>query len=335
MVLVLSREDIASVLEMDDVIDAVERAFVDFAKGRAKMPPRSIMDFPENDGWVGIMSAAIETAGSIGTKVVTVFKNNAGKSMPTTMATILLNDASTGEPLAIMEAGLITAMRTGAASAIATKYLARKDSHVVGLFGAGIQAKYQLFGVSRVRKVGNVKQYTPTKARQKKFAEEMEKEIGAKIQIVGNPKEAVQNSDIVITATTSPTPVFNGKWVSDGTHINAIGAHTKDTRELDTTLIEKAKIVVDLREAALKEAGEIVIPKAEGKKLNIYAELSELVSGKKKGRTSDSEVTVYKGCGIALEDLAVAKLAYDLATKKALGKNIYLQNYVSNTSMYS
>jgi len=326
MVLVLSREDIASVLEMDDVIDAVERAFVDFAKGRAKMPPRSIMDFPENDGWVGIMSAAIETAGSIGTKVVTVFKNNARKSMPTTMATILLNDASTGEPLAIMEAGLITAMRTGAASAIATKYLARKDSHVVGLFGAGIQAKYQLFGVSRVRKVGNVKQYTPTKARQKKFAEEMEKEIGAKIQIVGNPKEAVQNSDIVITATTSPTPVFNGKWVSDGTHINAIGAHTKDTRELDTTLIEKAKIVVDLREAALKEAGEIVIPKAEGKKLNIYAELSELVSGKKKGRTSDSEVTVYKGCGIALEDLAVAKLAYDLATKKALGKNIYLQN---------
>jgi len=326
MVLVLSREDIASVLEMDDVIDAVERAFVDFAKGRAKMPPRSIMDFPENDGWVGIMSAAIETAGSIGTKVVTVFKNNAGKSMPTTMATILLNDASTGEPLAIMEAGLITAMRTGAASAIATKYLARKDSHVVGLFGAGIQAKYQLFGVSRVRKVGNVKQYTPTKARQKKFAEEMEKEIGAKIQIVGNPKEAVQNSDIVITATTSPTPVFNGKWVSDGTHINAIGAHTKDTRELDTTLIEKAKIVVDLREAALKEAGEIVIPKAEGKKLNIYAELSELVSGKKKGRTSDSEVTVYKGCGIALEDLAVAKLAYDLATKKALGKNIHLQN---------
>ncbi|MCS4537758.1 MAG: ornithine cyclodeaminase family protein [Thaumarchaeota archaeon] len=326
MVLVLSREDIASVLEMDDVIDAVERAFVDFAKGKAKMPPRSIMDFPENDGWVGIMSAAIETAGSIGTKVVTVFKNNAGKSMPTTMATILLNDASTGEPLAIMEAGLITAMRTGAASAIATKYLARKDSHVVGLFGAGIQAKYQLFGVSRVRKVGNVKQYTPTKARQKKFAEEMEKEIGAKIQIVGNPKESVQNSDIVITATTSPTPVFNGKWVSDGTHINAIGAHTKDTRELDTTLIEKAKIVVDLREAALKEAGEIVIPKAEGKKLNIYAELSELVSGKKKGRTSDSEVTVYKGCGIALEDLAVAKLAYDLATKKALGKNIYLQN---------
>jgi len=326
MVLVLSREDIASVLEMDDVIDAVERAFVDFAKGRAKMPPRSIMDFPENDGWVGIMPAAIETAGSIGTKVVTVFKNNARKSMPTTMATILLNDASTGEPLAIMEAGLITAMRTGAASAIATKYLARKDSHVVGLFGAGIQAKYQLFGVSRVRKVGNVKQYTPTKARQKKFAEEMEKEIGAKIQIVGNPKESVQNSDIVITATTSPTPVFNGKWVSDGTHINAIGAHTKDTRELDTTLIEKAKIVVDLREAALKEAGEIVIPKAEGKKLNIYAELSELVSGKKKGRTSDSEVTVYKGCGIALEDLAVAKLAYDLATKKALGKNIYLQN---------
>ena len=326
MVLVLSREDIASVLEMDDVIDAVERAFVDFAKGRAKMPPRSIMDFPENDGWVGIMSAAIETAGSIGTKVVTVFKNNAGKSMPTTMATILLNDASTGEPLAIMEAGLITAMRTGAASAIATKYLARKDSHVVGLFGAGIQAKYQLFGVSRVRKVGNVKQYTPTKARQKKFAEEMEKEIGAKIQIVGNPKEAVQNSDIVITATTSPTPVFNGKWVSDGTHINAIGAHTKDTRELDTTLIEKAKIVVDLRDAALKEAGEIVIPKAEGKRVNIYAELSELVSGKKKGRTSDSEVTVYKGCGIALEDLAVAKLAYDLATKKALGKNIYLQN---------
>jgi ornithine cyclodeaminase/alanine dehydrogenase-like protein (mu-crystallin family) len=272
------------------------------------------------------MPAAIETAGSIGTKVVTVFKNNARKSMPTTMATILLNDVSTGEPLAIMEAGLITAMRTGAASAIATKYLARKDSHVVGLFGAGIQAKYQLFGVSRVREVRSVKVYTPTKTRQRKFAEEMARDIGAEFTTAESPKEAVQNSDIVITATTSPTPVFNGKWVSDGTHINTIGAHTKDTRELDTTLIEKAKIVVDLRDAALKEAGEILIPRAEGKKLNIYAELSELVSGKKEGRTSDSEVTVYKGCGIALEDLAVAKLAYDLATKKALGKNIYLQN---------
>ena len=324
MVLVLSRKDIASVLNMDDVIDAVEKAFRAIAEGKAKMPPRGLMEFPDNEGWVGIMPAS--AAGSIGTKVVTVFKNNKRKSMPTTMATILLNDSETGEPLAVMEAGLITAMRTGAASAIATKYLARKDSHVVGLFGAGIQAKYQLLGGSRVRKVSNVKLYSLTKARQEKFVKEMEKEIGAKIAIVGNPKEAVQNSDIVITATTSPAPVFNGKWVSDGTHVSAIGSHTKNTRELDTLLVAKGTVVVELRETALKEAGEILLPMAEGKKIDIYAELPELISGKKKGRTSNSEITVYKGCGIALEDLAAAKLAYDIAIKKGLGKNVSLQN---------
>jgi len=240
------------------------------------------------------------------------------------MATILLNNSETGQPLAVMEAGLITAMRTGAASALATEYLARRDSHVVGLFGAGIQAKYQLLGISRVREVSNVKLYTPTRKRQKEFSKEMEKEIGAKIRTVTNPKEAVQNSDIVITATTSPTPVLDGRWVSDGTHVNAIGAHTKDTRELDTLLIAKAKVAVELRETALKEAGEILIPIQEGKKVDVYAELPELVYGKKKGRVSNSEITVYKGCGIALEDLAAAKLAYDMAIKKGLGKNIQL-----------
>jgi alanine dehydrogenase len=323
MVLALSREDIASVLKMDNVIDAVEKAFREFAEGKAKMPPRSVMEFPEEKGWAGIMPASI--AGSIGTKVVTVFKNNARKSMPTTMATILLNDAETGEPLAVMEAGLITAMRTGAASAIATKYLARKDSHIVGLFGAGMQAQYQILGISRVREINTVKLYTPTEARQKEFAQKMEKEIGAEFKIV-KPKEAVQNSDILITATTSPTPVFNGRWVSDGTHVSAIGSHKKDTRELDESLIAKAKVVVELRETALKEAGEILLPIADGKKVNIYAELPELVSGKKKGRTSNSEITVYKGCGIAVEDLATAKLAYDRAVRKGLGKNIELES---------
>ncbi|MBM3896920.1 MAG: ornithine cyclodeaminase family protein [Thaumarchaeota archaeon] len=323
MVLALSRKDIASVLNMDDVIDAVEKAFRDFAKGRAKMPPRSLMEFPEEKGWVGIMPASI--ASSMGTKVVTVFKNNTRKSMPTTMATMLLNDAETGESLAVMEAGLITAMRTGAASAIAAKYLARKDSHVVGLFGAGIQAEHQILGISRVREINTVKLYTPTGARQQEFAKKMEKEIGAEFRIV-KPKETVQNSDIVITATTSPTPVFNGGWVSDGTHVSAIGSHKRDTRELDALLIARAKVVVELREIALREAGEILLPIADRKNVNIYAELPELVSGKKKGRTSDSEITVYKGCGIAIEDLAAAKLAYDKATRKGLGKNIQLEN---------
>ncbi len=323
MVLVLSRKDIVSVLRMDDVINAIERAFRDFAKGKAKMPPRSLIEFPENEGWVGIMPASI--AGSIGTKVVTVFKKNVTKSMPTTMATILLNDAETGEPLAVMEAGLITAMRTGAASAIATKYLARKDSHLVGLFGAGLQAKHQLLGISRVREVSNVNLYTPTKTKHEKFRKEMAKEISAKITIAENPKGAVQNSDIVITATTSPTPVFNGKWVSDGVHVSAVGAHTRNTREIDGTLIGKAKLVVELRDTALKEAGEILLAMAEGKKVAIYAELPDLVSGKK-GRTSNSEITVYKGCGIAVEDLVAAKLAYDLAIKAGFGKNISLQN---------
>lgn len=319
--ILLSRNDISSVLKMDNVIEAVERAFADFAEGRAMMPSRTTMEFPDVDGWVGIMPAFLPN--NIGTKVVTVFRDNAKVSKPTTMATLLLNDGNTGEPIAIMEAGLITAMRTGAASAVATKYLARTDANTIGLFGAGMQAKYQLLGVSRIRNIEEVKLYTPTRTRRAKFAEELKREIGAQIKIVKSPDEAVK-ADIIITATTSPTPVFNGKLVETDTHINAIGSHTKNTRELDTYTITNAKVVVEQKDAALKEAGEILVPMAEGKMVNIYAELPELVSGRKKGRTSTSEITVYKGCGVAIEDLAVAKLGYEIAKKKGLGKIISL-----------
>lgn len=325
MVLVLARDDISAILTIDDTINAVKNAFREL-HSKARLPARTVMEFPEIDGWMAIMPSSLKSLGALGTKVVTVFKNNPQKSKPTTMATMLLNDANTGEPLAIMEAGLITAMRTGAASAIATKHLARKDSSTVGIFGAGTQAKFQLLGVSRIRNLRTVKIYAQTRAKSEALAKEMARTLDADVRIVNSSKEAVKGSDVIITATTSPTPVFDGRWLEDGTHVNAIGAHTKSTRELDTYAMAKAKIVVESREVALAEAGEILIPMSEGKmkKDQIYADLSELVTGKKKGRTSNEEITVYKGCGIAIEDLATAKLAYDVALKKGLGKNIPL-----------
>jgi alanine dehydrogenase len=325
MVLVLSGDDISEVLTMDDTIGAVENAFRDL-HSKARLPARTVMEFPEVDGWMAIMPSSLKTLGALGTKVVTVFKNNPQKSKPTTMATMLLNDANTGEPLAIMEAGLITAMRTGGASAIASKYLARKDSSVVGIFGAGMQARFQLLGVSRIRNLRTVKLYAPTRAKSEALAREMARTLGADVGIVNSSKKVVEGSDVIITATTSPTPVFDGRWLEGGTHISAIGAHTKSTRELDTYTMANAKVVVESREVALVEAGEILIPMSEGKmkKDQIYADLSELVAGKKKGRTSNREITVYKGCGIAIEDLATAKLAYDIALKEGLGKNVPL-----------
>lgn len=326
MVLVLSREDIASLLKMEDVIAALEKAFKDLGGGKAQVPPRNIMEFPNVEGWVGIMQSSLDSLGTFGTKVVSVFKANAVNSKTTTMATILLNSATTGEPLAIIEGGLITAMRTGAASAIATKYLARNDARIVGLFGAGVQAKYQILGISKVRRISVVSLYTPTKARSRDFARKISKETDAEIKIVKSSRKAVEDSDVVITATTSPTPVFEGRWLQKGTHVNAIGAHTKNTRELDTYTIMNAKIVVESREIALKEAGEILIPLKEGKisKNIIYADLSELALDKKVGRTSDFERTIYKGCGMAIEDLATAKLAYDIAIEEGLGTDISL-----------
>ncbi len=327
MVLVLDRETLKSILTMKDTIEAVEEAFKMYGLGKVKMPLRPTIKIEEYNGIILYMPAYIAEMDALAVKVVSVYPDNPSKyNLPTVLGTILLNDPKTGDLLAILEGGFITAMRTGAVSGVATKYLAREDSKVVGVFGAGVQARTQLMAVYEVRPIEKAYVYDVIHSAAEKYAEEMSKQLGIDVKVVDEPIKAVKGCDIIITATTSKTPVFNGEWLESGTHINGIGSHTPTTRELDSTTIKRAKVVVDTYESCLSEAGDILIPIKEGiiTKDHIYAELSEIVLGKKPGRVSDDEITVFKSVGVAIQDASTALKAYKIALEKGVGKTIKL-----------
>ncbi|MEM2341233.1 MAG: ornithine cyclodeaminase family protein [Candidatus Bathyarchaeia archaeon] len=325
MVLILSRSDLEKILTMKDVIESVERAFLELQKGTAILPMRATITLTEKRGWMGVMPAYLGEMGSLSTKIVTVFEKNLEKNLPTIMATILLNDPETGAPLAIMEGTFITAMRTGAVCGVATKYLARKDSKTVGIFGAGVQARTQLMAACAVRDIEKAFVYDIFKDRAKTFAEEMSKKLGILVE-VSEPKDLVLHSDIIVTATTSKTPVFDGNWVKPGTHLNLIGSFKPEVREVDEIVIKRSKIVVDQKSAALEEAGDIIIPLKAGiiTEKDIYAELGEIVAGLKPGRTSEREITLFKSVGLGIQDCATAWLAYTRAKESGICKEIDL-----------
>lgn len=325
MVLILSRSDLEKVLSIKDVIDVLEAAFSELERGTAILPQRATVTLTKEAGWVGVMPAYLGEMGSLSTKIVTVFEKNLEKKIPTIMATVVLNSTETGAPLAIMEGTFITAMRTGAVCGVATKYLARKDSEIVGVFGAGVQARTQLMAVCAVRNIRRAFVHDMFKDKANAFATEMSKTLNIPIE-THEPEDIVKESDIIITATTAKTPIFDGNLVNQGTHLNLIGSFKPDVREVDEVLIRKSKIVVDQRSAALEEAGDIIIPIKAGiiTEEDIYAELGELVTGTKPGRTSHSEITLFKSVGLGIQDSATAWLAYTKAKEKGIYKEVNL-----------
>jgi alanine dehydrogenase len=323
MVLILTKSDLERVLSMQDVIEAVEKAFLELTKGTATSPMRAAITLSKKAGWIGIMPAYLEKMGSLSTKIVTVFEKNIERKIPTIMATVILNNNETGAPLAIMEGTFITAMRTGAVTGVGTKYLARKDSRTVGVFGAGVQGRTQLMAVCTVRNIERAFVFDRIEDRADSFAAEMSGKLKIPIE-KQKPDDVVKNSDIIITATTSKTPIFNGNLISPGTHLNLIGSFKPDVREVDDVAIKRSKIVVDQKSAALEEAGDIIIPVKSGviTKEDIYAELGEIIAGVKSGRTSDQEITLFKSVGIGIQDCATAWLAYAKAKEVGIGKNV-------------
>ncbi|MEM3506915.1 MAG: ornithine cyclodeaminase family protein [Candidatus Bathyarchaeia archaeon] len=326
MTLILDKHDIESILSMKETIKIIEEAFKQFALKNVVMPLRICVNIKQYNGSLLSMPAYIGgSMDSLGLKVVTVYKQNPIKyGLPTILATIQLHDSKTGKLLALMDGTYITAMRTGAVVGVATKYLANKDSKTLGVFGAGTQGKYCILAVKEVRNIELIKVYDLIPSQMKIFCEEIYKKTGIKAIPVNNPKETVYESDIIITATTSKNPVFNGELLEKGVHINAIGAHTPDTRELDEITIKKSKIIVDSKEATLNEAGDLIIPIKKGliSSKAIYAELGEVITGKKPGRESKDEITVFKSVGLAIQDISTAKLVYEKAIKENIGKTI-------------
>ncbi len=324
MPLILTRDDVISVLEMSDCMDVVEKAFAEMAIGTAVLPLRINITPP--DGLSLYMPAYLKEMGALACKVVTVYKNNPTKhDMPTTIGKVLVQDPETGDVICIMDGGYLTAVRTGAVSGVATKYLARKgDSQVAGIFGAGVQAKMQLWAVSIARKLSKAYVYDISDQAAASFITEMKEKLRIDISRAETPDQILETADIICTATSSPTPIFDGGKVRAGAHINGIGSHTPGARELDTEIIKRSKLIADSYEACLKEAGDIMIPIDEGAidKSHMHAELGEIVTGKKSARSDDGEITLFKSNGLAIQDVATAKLVYDRAVEKGIGQTV-------------
>ncbi|MDA4130736.1 MAG: ornithine cyclodeaminase family protein [Thaumarchaeota archaeon] len=324
MVLVLSRSDLEQLLPMDQTINVLEQAFRELAEGKVMMIPRSIVVLPKVDGWIGIMPAYVMN--SFATKIVTLYRKNMEKNLPTIMGTIVLNDPETGEVLSIMDGTFITSMRTGGLGGLAAKYLSRKDSKIVGIFGTGTQAKTQLIALKEVRDLSRAVVYDTIKERAVSYAKEMQSKLGIPIEVAEKPNDVLKSSDIIVTVSTSKTPLFEGKGLKPGTHLNAFGNYKPDERELDTETILKSRVFIDLEEAAFSEAGDLLIPIKEGKfrKDQIEGTLGEVIIGSKRGRSSPDEITLFKSVGLGIQDCATAALAYKIARQNKVGVEIQL-----------
>lgn len=322
---ILGREDLEALLPPGDVIAAVERAFRERAAGRAPALPRAVLPM-EHHGLFLAMVSALPRLGALGTKLVTVVDGNRRRGLPTIHASYLLTDPETGAPLALMEAGFLTAIRTGATSALAARYLARPDSRVIVCFGAGVQARYQLLCLRAVLPVTRVRVVGRDPQRAAAFALRMRQELDVPVEVEADRRAAVRGAAVITCATTSPRPVFAGRDVEPGAHVDAVGSFRPSTREVDTTTIRKSRVVVDTYEGAWEEAGDLLIPIKAGAitRRHVRAELAEVVTGARPGRTSPREITLFKSVGFAPEDAVTARLAYDRAVGAGLGTEVRL-----------
>ena len=311
---ILSAADVRAALPMPKAIDAMRHAYGQLSAGKVTAPPRQHIS--TDKGVTLLMPAHLPERSEFGIKVVSVYDNNPNLDLPRITATVLVLDPATGLPKAIMDGSSLTAIRTGAGGGVAADLLARKDAKTVGLFGAGVQARAQLQAVMAVRDIKRVNLISRTKTSAQQLATEITTWTDAPdISLALNSQQVVADADIVICATTSATPLFDGNALQPGTHITAVGTFVPKKREVDTTTIRRAdRIVVDSREACLEEAGDLIIPNAE-----IDAEIGEIVKGDKQGRQSNDEITFFKSVGVAVQDAVAGAVVLSEAEAKGLG----------------
>ena len=317
--LLLSRADLETVLDLDRVITTVERAFASYSSGRADVPLRGAVHPPGTDGVLLSMPCALAEPPALGTKVVSVFRANAHKGLPTVTSLYLLSDYETGAPLAVMDGTYLTAVRTAGGSAVATKHLARPDAQTLGVFGTGVQARFHVLALARVRDFTRVLVAATSLQKAQSFATWVTETTGIPAQPASH--EDAARADVLALCTTSPTPVVPDETVQPGAHVNAIGAFTPQTRELPTSLITRARVYVDSRAGAFAEAGDLLIPVQEGAFAldRVAGELGDVILGTTPARASATGVTVYKSVGAAFLDAATARLAYDAAVARGVG----------------
>ncbi len=325
---VLSAADVVRALPMADAVAVVKDAFRQLSAGQADVPLRPRIEVPDHSGVSMFMPAYVSGTGDLGIKVVSIFNNNPAKNLPLIFAVVLVLDAETGQPVALLEGGTITAIRTGAASGAATDLLARPDSHVAAIIGSGVQARTQLEAICTVRQIREARVYGLDAEQTRTFAREMAGRgpIPQAVRAVDNSAEAVRGADIICCATTSSTPVFDGSDLKPGAHVNGIGSYTPTMQEVGAETVRRALVVVDSRKSALAEAGDLIIPLKAGLigEDHIHAELGEIVAGTRPGRTSPEQITYFKACGVAVQDAAAARRALQNAERLNLGTTVDL-----------
>jgi len=315
--LYISKERIASLLSMEECISVMEKMFRSLHSGECTQPLRSVLRVPGSNGLLGMMPGFAPAIGVMGIKVISVFNDNSTAGLPSHQGVVILFDSKYGNPLMMFDATEITAIRTAAASALATRLLSRENSESLAIVGSGEQAERHIEAILLVRKIKKINIWSRNEKNSEKLAGKI-KDQNIVVTVTKNAREAVNNADIICTVTSSPTPVVLGNWIAPGTHINAVGSSTPSSRELDTDTILKSKLYIDSYDSLFNEAGDFLIPKKEGAigDDHVTGDIGEVLSGLKKGRENKDEITIFKSLGIASEDIFSAWHIYQKINKQ-------------------
>lgn len=311
---------------MSDLIAAMESALAKFSAGEVLQPVRTVLTVGAAKSYYGLMPAYIPAPASMGAKIVTVFGENHKKGLPSHLATILLFDPDTGSLIAMMDGRFITEARTAAVSAVTARFLARPNASTLALIGSGVQARSHLEALTHVRQITDVRVWSPRPQSREQFIDDMSPRVPIPIRNCETAQAAVAGADLIVLATASKTPVVESDWVSDGAHVMCVGACRPDQREMAPALVKRGRLYVDSRAAALVESGDVVMNIAD--KLfdasHLRGEIGELVLGRVPGRASDSDVTIFKSLGMAVEDVVAADLVFRRASETGAGTELTL-----------
>lgn len=319
--LIANTELVTQLLPMPECIQVMADTLVMLADGHAMLPLRTMLILPDGDNVMGLMPSYLGGIQSVGVKVIAAFPSNYGTEYDTHQGVVVLFDTEHGLLRAIVDGTAITAIRTAAVSGVATKVLARENAADLAIIGAGTQARTHLEAMLAVRDIRRVRVYSLPLQGARAFAERESRRHHRPIEVVESVRDAVEGADIICTVTTAKEPVLEGNWIAPGAHINAVGAFTPTTRELDSDAVLHSRLYVDRRESALNEAGEFLIPRREGVigDDHIVGELGEVLTARVPGRSSQDEITLFKSLGVAVEDLAAAHYVLAQAQKQGVG----------------
>ena len=323
----LTADDVRAALPMSEAIEAMRDAFSAVSAGQAHMPLRTHLGLPGSNAATLTMPAATSGTVRLGTKLLTLFPNNRARGLPFIQGLVVMFDADTGRPTGLLEGTALTAIRTGAASGLATQTLANPDACRVGIIGSGVQARTQLEAVCCTRTVERVMVYSPTRKHARQFAAEVvtRPDVPDNVHVASSPAEVAERSDIICTATSSATPVLEAKDINPGTHINAVGSFTPSMQELAPALLRRARLFVDHVPATMEEAGEVIAAVKEGiVRQEDLVELGRILDGKLPGRRGPEDITVFKSVGLAVQDLCAAEVALRRADELGLGLSVEL-----------